>query len=75
MSWIPDKVVRDRANGRTVEFFRKGELGFNYLIPLVMYHAGCPGLTGDRISVREYIEQVHELWLPAQRMAAAVFGR
>ena len=74
VGWIPDRVVRDRANGQTVEFFKKGELGYNYLVPLVMCHAGCPGLMGDRISIQEYIDLVHELWLPSERMSRTVFG-
>ena len=74
VGWIPDRVIRDRANGQTVEFFKKGELGYNYLIPLMMYHAGCPGLTGDRVSIQEYIDQVHELWMPSERMSKTVFG-
>jgi len=74
VGWIPDKVIRDRANGKIVDFFKKGELGYNYLLPLVMYHAGCPGLTGQSISVREYVDLVHELWLPSDRMSRTVFG-
>jgi Fe-S-cluster containining protein len=74
VGWIPDKAVRDRANGQTVDFFRKGELGYNYLVPLVMYHAGCPGLTGDRIGIQEYIDLVHELWRHSERMSRTVCG-
>jgi len=74
VGWIPDKVVRDRANRQTVDFFKKGELGYNYLVPLVMYHAGCPGLTGDRISIQEYIDLVHELWQQSERMSRTLTG-
>ena len=74
VGWIPDNILRSRANGGNVDFFEKGELGFNYLVPLVMYHAGCPGLTGERVSIQEYIELAHQLWWLSERMSRTVFG-
>ena len=42
--------------------FKKGALGYNYLIPLVVYHTHCPGFTGNSISMKEYLELINPLW-------------
>jgi Fe-S-cluster containining protein len=74
IGWIPDRHIRDRASGQTVDFFRKGELGYNYLIPLIMYHANCPGLTGATIRMEEYIDLVHQLSGLSERMSRTILG-
>lgn len=59
------ELFRKAANG--VDFFTKGELGYNYLVPLLVHHSDCPGFTGDKIQLREYIDLAHALWQPSRQ--------
>lgn len=49
-------------------FFRKGAHGHNFLVPLVMYHADCPGLTGSPVSWAAYRQLAKNLCAPAHEM-------
>jgi Fe-S-cluster containining protein len=56
-----------RAGDTPPPFFTRTTLGYNCIVPLIIYHSRCPGFTGEPVTIQEYISLVDQIWRPSRR--------